>query len=600
MRRTWLPIAVLLAFLAPGAPGQSRTPEGPRAAGGPARAAAVVGALDPTFGSGGKVTTDFFGDQDQASDLAVQSDGRLVVAGVARRPGGKASFALARYDLDGSLDASFGSGGKVTADFSDEDEGATALAIQADGKLVVAGATCATGISPSCSDFAVARFNADGSPDASFGSAGKVTTDVMGGFDAAVALAVQPDGKVLAAGVACRGAISPHNADFALVRYNPDGSLDEGFGEKGKAVTDFTGGFDGPFAVVIQPDGKVLLGGTAGEGAAYRDFGLARYNPDGSPDTSFGSGGKQTTNFGSENDGNDAIADLAVLADGKILAAGASERRTTGAILYDFALARYNPDGSLDPSFGTGGKVTTDVSPVDDQGGSAIVQSDGKVLLAGIAGGVLDVGLQGPVILYEEESSTTRCDIALVRYNADGGVDDSFGTAGKLTTDFFGSSDAARFVRQADGKVVGAGFARRERSSTFFGSRLISKWAGRLGAAPDADFALLRFDTGDIAGPDFTLAADPPAATAARRARVPVAIDVARLGGFSGEVTVVAPDTRAIKVKVTPARSTASGGRVTFNLKVKKQGVLGTHELVFTGRDSEGRERTAAFALTIE
>src|SRR6266540_155863 len=176
------------------------------------------GDLDPTFGAGGKVTTVFGGDS-RAYVLVLQPNGKLVAAGV-----GPNGFALARYNPDGSLDTSFGAGGKVTTPIG----AANALVLQPDGKLVAAGSN---NISPS--DFVLVRYNPNGSLDTSFGGDGKVTTAI--GFGArAFALALQPDGKLVAAGMGWTGSTG---FESALVRYNPDGSLDTSFGAGGKVTT---------------------------------------------------------------------------------------------------------------------------------------------------------------------------------------------------------------------------------------------------------------------------------------------------------------------------------------------------------------------------
>jgi uncharacterized delta-60 repeat protein len=335
-------------------------------------AQAQAGALDPTFGTGGKVTTDFFRHFDEAAALVVQADGKLVAAGGTARPaaGGRTTddFALARYNPDGTLDRQFGAGGKVTTDFFGDSDGANALVLQADGKLVAAGpAFTGGGSNP---DFALARYTPSGHLDKGFGTEGKVTTDFAGNHDIATALVVQPDGKLVAAGYTLSQSGSA--SDFVLARYNPDGSLDASFGTGGK-VTTFFGFFAQAFGLVVQADGKLVAAGfTRGAG----DFVLVRYNPDGSLDASFGTGGIVTTFFGS----GEAHA-LALQADGKLVAAG---RAVVGSS-FDFALARYNPDGSLDPTFGTGGIVTTDFAANFDEALGLALQADGKLVAAGAA-----------------------------------------------------------------------------------------------------------------------------------------------------------------------------------------------------------------------
>ncbi len=282
-------------------------------------------------------------------------------------------FALARYKLkpDGTLDTSFGSGGKVTTDLGGIQDAAFALAIQADGKLVAAGVSDVGG----SSDFALARYNTDGTPDPSFGSAGKVITDFSGSgsTDQAVALAIQSDGKIVAAGIT--DILCCNTENFALARYNPDGTLDATFGSAGKVITDFSGSDsdDYAYALAIQSDAKVLAGGFSNANRFY-DFALARYNPDGALDTSFGSSGKVLTDFVNEQD---VIYSLAIQSDGEIVAGGYS--------FGDFALARYDPDGTLDRSFGSGGKVTTDFSGSGsfEIAFAIAIQSDGKIVATG-------------------------------------------------------------------------------------------------------------------------------------------------------------------------------------------------------------------------
>jgi uncharacterized delta-60 repeat protein len=176
---------------------------------------------------------------------------------------------------------------------------------------------------------------ANGDLDQTFGTGGKVTTDLSGREDEARGVAIQPDGKIVVVGLS-----EGSDLDFAVARYNPDGTLDVTFGNEGAVITDFGGNRDVASAVVIQPDGKILVVGTASIGLNL-DFALARYNPDGSIDTTFGIDGKATTDFG----GRGARASvLSIQADGSIVVAG-----TTGTASFrDFALARYTHDGTLD------------------------------------------------------------------------------------------------------------------------------------------------------------------------------------------------------------------------------------------------------------
>jgi uncharacterized delta-60 repeat protein len=313
------------------------------------------------------VTTDFFGLTDHAqAGLLVQPDGKLVAGGSAFTftTGGNYDFALARYLPDGTLDPGFGSGGKVTTDLLGFDDQAFALARQPDGKLVAAG--------EAGGDFALARYNADGTLDASFGSGGVVTTDFAGSTDRVEGLAVQPDGKLVAAGQAFSGA----GLDFAVARYHPDGTLDTSFGSGGKVTTDLAGGDDaGFFSVAVLSGGKLAALGSGATGTG-QDFTLIRYQPNGTLDASFGSGGKVTVDFAG---GDDIGISLVVQSSGKLVAGGYA---WIGAVR-DFALARFKPNGLLDATFGRRGQVTTDFGG-DDGATTLASQPDGQLVAGGL------------------------------------------------------------------------------------------------------------------------------------------------------------------------------------------------------------------------
>ncbi|WP_329570964.1 calcium-binding protein [Streptomyces sp. NBC_01361] len=224
------------------------------------------GSLDTGFDGDGKVTTGFAGGSASAYDVAMQSDGRIVVTGRAgyNFPANASDFALARYNSDGSLDTGFSGDGKVTTPFADADV-AAGVKVQTDGKIVVAGT--------SDFDFALARYNPDGSLDTGFSGDGKVATSFGAGtLDGSSDLALQSDGKIVAAGIS--------QADFAVARYNADGSLDGGFGTGGKVTTDVStfGYFDTASAVAVQSDGKIVASGNTGD-----DRGLVRYQVTGTP-----------------------------------------------------------------------------------------------------------------------------------------------------------------------------------------------------------------------------------------------------------------------------------------------------------------------------
>jgi uncharacterized delta-60 repeat protein len=398
---------------------------------------AAPGDLDPSFGSAGTVLTDFGPDGPTlASGVALQPDGKIVAAGYTNSRGISAllDFALARYNPDGSLDSSFGAGGKVVTVFGAWiSSAASAVALQPDGKIVAAGFSSA---SAGGEGFALVRYNPDGSLDASFGNGGKVLTDFApGSRDVATALALQPDGQIVAAG----WSDASGSQDFALTRYTPDGSLDVTFGTDGKLLTDF--GYatsDATFGIALQSDGKIIAAG--GSVADYRfAFSLARYNPDGSLDASFGNGGKVLTDFAPGT--GEAAYGVALQPDGRIVAAGFSN--ASGS--QEFALARYHPDGTLDASFGTGGKVQTDFPAFSEAARAVAVAPDGKIVAAGEGDG-----------------------FALARYNPDGNLDGSFGTAGLVVTDLGSAGGLAlALALQSDGKIVAAGGSYSDGTSHF-------------------------------------------------------------------------------------------------------------------------------------
>jgi uncharacterized delta-60 repeat protein len=390
-----------------------------------ARDVPAAGMLDPTFGAGGSVSTDFGRTStttDWAEAVAVQADGKIVVAGEVDpldEPG--SDFAVARYNADGSLDTSFGTGGRVRIDFSTNDTNSmSGVAVQADGKIVV---VCSLNQGATGWDFGVARLNPDGSPDMSFDGDGRQTIDFGVTDNSAAGVALQADGKILVAG------------DSGVARLNPNGSLDASFGTGGKE-TSVGGG-----SVAVEADGKIVVAGS---------LGVARLNHDGSLDTSFGTGGKQTIDFGGQPIyASEALA-VTLQADGKIVLAGVPATYYLG---FKFAVARLNTDGSLDTSFDGDGRVLTDIpeGAADYPGGpgSVAVQADGKIVVVGTTSARLT-----PI----DYGTIPESFAEVARYNADGSLDTSFGTAGRVTLDFGSTNDSASgVVVQADGKIVVAG-----------------------------------------------------------------------------------------------------------------------------------------------
>lgn len=342
------------------------------------------GALDPTFGSGGIVLTDFHGNTDAVQELLLQSDGKIIAVGSAFNNalgGGKANFAVARYLPSGALDATFGTGGKVTADFRQNNDVALDAVLQPDGKIVLAGWV---ENSVPRRNYGVARFTSSGVLDTSFGTSGKVEIDFSGNIDSdisefAEAAALQPDGKIVVSG---RTPFGGNGNNFGLIRLDSNGALDSTFGGDGKVTTDFIGTDDLAYALAIQPDGKIVAAGStfAASGTTPANFGLARYEADGDLDPTFDGDGLVTTDFNGKNDEAYAVV---IQPNGRIVAGGTA---TVGTSSFDAALARYESTGALDSSFGTGGKVTTNVLSVgrNDELHALALQANGKIVGAGV------------------------------------------------------------------------------------------------------------------------------------------------------------------------------------------------------------------------
>lgn len=402
--------------------------------------AAAPGDLDLTFGGGtGKVTTAVGSGNDTGRAVAVQSDGKIVMAGFSNN-GTDDDFAVVRYNANGSLDTSFGTAGKVTTAIGAGNDRGLYMVLQADEKIVVVGSAVRGGNT----DFAVVRYNTDGSLDTNFGSGGKVTT-VIGSSTSfiiaqAVGAAVQQDGKIVVVGHATNGS----TYDFAMVRYNTDGSLDTNFGSAGKVLTALGSSADYAEGVVVQGDGKIVVAGYSNNGSD-NDFAVVRYNADGSLDTSFGNTGKVTTAVGVSFDHGKCVA---LQSDGKIVVAGTSHLSNLGR--GDFALVRYNSDGSLDESFGNKGTVVTVLNGNTSSGLSIALQNSGKIVVAGNSGSGAE-------------------NFAIARYNTDGSLDQAFGDKGKRITDIGGLKDSALSVAlQSDGKIIAAGWSESAINSNDF------------------------------------------------------------------------------------------------------------------------------------
>jgi uncharacterized delta-60 repeat protein len=387
----------------------------------------TAGNLDSTFGTGGTVRTDFAGNIDQANAVAIQSNGQIIAAGSSFSNSKTVEdFIVARYDANGSLDKRFGKNGKITTDFFRNVDSISAVAIQPDGRIVVAGFAQLGGNGGTPRVFALARYRNDGQPDTSFGNGGALTTSFGGNFAAASAVMLQPDGKIVVAGTVDFNPDVPGSGlDFAVARYNSNGTLDGSFGKGGKVVFDFFGSFDQANGAVLQPDGKIIVVGSASYDSNNRDIGfaLARFNTDGSIDFGFGTGGRQITDFF----GAGAKANSIVLqSDGKFVVAGTASDSATRPVATDVALARYQSNGSLDPAFGIGGETAIPFpDSATEQGNAVALLPDGKIIVAGTAFKTFATPPDFALVRYNSDGSLDgikTTDIA-------GGTDEALGLA---------------------------------------------------------------------------------------------------------------------------------------------------------------------------
>jgi uncharacterized delta-60 repeat protein len=511
----------------------------------------------------------------------------------------------------GDLDTSFGNGGKVTTSFPDF-PGAygSAMAIQPDGKIVVVGeAESSSGTRV----FAIARYNTDGSLDSTFGKKGEVTTDFFGFGDYASAVAIQPDGRIVVGGTCTTTA---DDTDFALARYNSDGSLDGAFGAGGKLNFDLGGKVEDHInSVLLQSDGRiVVVGPTLLNSSSGLNTALARFNQNGSLDATFGSGGKVISTLVNPH--------KAALTDGNelIVVAGATNL-TSSASSGDFGMVRFLPSGSLDTRFGNSGLVSTDFFGQRDDALGVTIQNDDKIIVTGIV-----------------SDGSGHNEFGVARYTSAGVLDPTFGSGGKLTTNFGGTDERAiSAVQYTSGRIFVGGWTGQPASSvgrefalaryqsdgtldpsfgaggkvvTEFGPGSIDALSA-IAVTPDArsliavgasnsSFAIARYVA--FAPPaGFSLGFDPSSAAGERGTTVRIRVLINRTNGFTGNVTITPPDTSGIGVKVKPGDAVSTtGDSINIKFKIKGQALQGPQHLVFKGQDDSGGATSATLTLVIQ
>jgi uncharacterized delta-60 repeat protein len=356
----------------------------------------------------------------------------------------------------GTLDVSFGAGGALRSNFGGTYDWAYATAIQPDGRILAAGVSDARGTY----DFALARYTSTHDLDRTFGVGGVVLTDFGHSYDWAYALALLPDGNILVAGVSDASG----SKDFALARFSPNGRLDRNFGHDGLVTehlrfltTDIIHG------LAVQPDGRIVVAGVTYEDVLtlrpHGDFVVARYNPDGTNDLSFGIGGVTTTDFSGES--YDEPYAVVLQPDGRIVLGGYTNSPSGSGVLFgaeQLALARYLPNGFLDSSFGQGGKVVFDGGSLNERILALALAPDGSLLAGGYTNG------------------EKRSDLLLARLRPDGSLAGGFGNTGLgFSVDDLGTNSEriSSLVLQSDGRIVGG---------------------GQTAVANNADFAVFRYD----------------------------------------------------------------------------------------------------------
>lgn len=411
---------------------------------------AAPGDRDPTFGKNGLVMTDFGRGTETVRGVAIDHTGRILVAAETSKGGAfDSKWALSRYNPDGSLDKSFSEDGKLVLK-SGKDDAPFAIMEDPHGRILVTGYSFPDSVIQTDYDMMLTRYTVDGDLDTNFSFDGKVVADFNSDTDTAFALAIDSDERIVIAGEAYKDNGTDYESDFALARYNSDGSPDLTFGQLGQLTTDYASEHDRIWAVSIDSEQRIVVAGFVTSTIQvdlltiyHSDFALARYDASGLLDPSFDGDGFVVTDFGFVTDlgpVSELITDMVIDSDGRLVVAGHLHRGDV-----DFLIARYNSNGTLDTTFNGTGFAIHDFGPGrDDEAWGIRIDGAGRIVVGGAT----------------RPAPSGQYDAALLRLNADGTLDTSFGNNGKVRMDVKSKFNTGfDLAMDGGGRPVLAGYA---------------------------------------------------------------------------------------------------------------------------------------------